>query len=63
MSNKEFVKKELIKLVEAWLSDPELDEGDVWVDINTLLSNVPAPLLEAEFSLKGFLALIRGENK
>lgn len=62
MSNKEFVKEELIKLLEDWLSDPELDGEDAQTSLDTLLSNLPAPLLETEFSLKGFLALIKGEN-
>jgi len=62
MTNKELIKKELISLLEDWLSDPELEGEDAEVSIDTLLSNLPAPLLEAEFSLKGFLALIKGEK-
>jgi hypothetical protein len=62
MSNKEFVKKELIKLLEDWLSDPDLEGEDALIDLDSLLSDLPAPLLETEFSIKGFLALIKGEK-
>jgi hypothetical protein len=58
---REQVNKELIEMIEAWLGDPELNGQDASTSLSDLVSHIPQEW-EVEFSLKGFLALIKVKN-
>ena len=55
---------EMVEILEAWLSDPELEGQDATATLSDLVSNLPAELVDnVQISLKGFLEAVKGGNK
>lgn len=56
------MNKKLKEIFTAWLEDPELEGGDAYATLATLVSNLPIEMVnKVHFSLKGLLASIKGE--
>lgn len=50
------MNEELKELLTAWLDDPELEGGDAYATLATLVSNLPIEMVNnVELSLKGLL--------
>ena len=58
------MNEELKEILTAWIEDPELEGGDATATLAVLVSNLPIEMVnKVQFSLKGLLAAIEGEQK